>query len=81
MEPTAATAGALVKKHDASSPSAPLLQGEQGAASANAEERRTLTCPWCESPNVERVGAIGSHLMVSQYICLACHSPFEVIRR
>jgi hypothetical protein len=40
-----------------------------------------LACPWCESPRVERVGAIGSHLMVSQYICLACRSPFEVIRR
>lgn len=38
-------------------------------------------CPWCDSPRVERVGAIGSHLMVSQYICLACRSPFEWIRR
>jgi 1,2-phenylacetyl-CoA epoxidase catalytic subunit len=41
----------------------------------------TITCPWCESPRVEQVGAIGSHLMVSQYICLACRSPFEWIRR
>jgi hypothetical protein len=41
----------------------------------------TLACPWCESLNVEQVGAIGSHLMVAQYICLDCYSPFEVIRR
>lgn len=44
-------------------------------------EERRLSCPWCDSENVERVGAYGSHLMVSQYICLACHSPFERIRK
>ncbi|HEX5691803.1 MAG TPA: hypothetical protein VFX76_17430 [Roseiflexaceae bacterium] len=40
-----------------------------------------LRCPWCESRRVERVGALGSHLMVAQYICLDCHSPFERIRQ
>jgi len=40
-----------------------------------------LTCPWCESSRVECVGAFGAHLMVSQYICLECRSPFEWIRR
>jgi transposase-like protein len=47
---------------------------------AGSEERR-LSCPWCGSESVERVGAYGSHLMVSQYICLTCHSPFERIRK
>ena len=45
---------------------------------AGGEER--LSCPWCGSGDVERVAAYGSHLMVSQYICLSCHSPFERIR-
>ena len=40
-----------------------------------------MICPWCDSANVERVAAWGSHLMVSQYMCLDCHSPFELIRK
>ena len=40
-----------------------------------------MSCPWCDSESVELVGAYGSHLMVSQYICLTCHSPFERIRK
>ena len=44
-------------------------------------EERRLSCPWCGSDSVERVAAYGSHLMVSQYICLNCHSPFERIRK
>jgi DNA-directed RNA polymerase subunit RPC12/RpoP len=47
---------------------------------SDSEERR-LSCPWCGSESLERVGAYGSHLMVSQYICLTCHSPFERIRK
>ncbi|HET8631609.1 MAG TPA: hypothetical protein VFL91_29660 [Thermomicrobiales bacterium] len=39
-----------------------------------------MTCPWCGSARVERVGEFGSHLMCAQYLCLACHSPFERIR-
>jgi transposase-like protein len=42
---------------------------------------RRLECPWCESTDVEPVGALGSHLMVAQYICRDCHSPFERIRQ
>jgi DNA-directed RNA polymerase subunit RPC12/RpoP len=40
-----------------------------------------LTCPWCGSARVERVAAFGSHLMVAQYLCLQCRSPFERIRK
>lgn len=40
-----------------------------------------MKCPWCDSESVERVAEFGPHLMVSQYICLTCRSPFEYIRR
>ena len=40
-----------------------------------------LACPWCGSARVEKVAAFGSHLMVAQYLCLQCSSPFERIRK
>jgi transposase-like protein len=40
-----------------------------------------MTCPWCGSAEVERVGEVGPSLMTSQWICTACHSPFERIRK
>jgi DNA-directed RNA polymerase subunit RPC12/RpoP len=40
-----------------------------------------LACPWCGSARVEKVAAFGSHLMVAQYLCLQCRSPFERIRK
>jgi transposase-like protein len=40
-----------------------------------------VTCPWCGSGEVELVGAVGPMTMTSQWICTACHSPFERIRR
>jgi transposase-like protein len=40
-----------------------------------------VTCPWCGSAEVERVGEVGPTTMTSQWICTACHSPFERIRR
>jgi ring-1,2-phenylacetyl-CoA epoxidase subunit PaaD len=40
-----------------------------------------LACPWCGSVRVEKVAAFGSHLMVAQYLCLQCRSPFERIRK
>ena len=46
---------------------------------APGEER--LSCPWCESEDVEKVSEYGPHLMVAQFICRTCHSPFEVIKR
>jgi transposase-like protein len=42
---------------------------------------RRLSCPWCDSDEVEKVSEYGPHLMVYQYICRSCHSPFEVIKR
>ncbi len=50
-------------------------------AAETAREERRIECPWCESEDVEMVSEYGPHMMVSQYICRECHSPFEVIRR
>jgi ring-1,2-phenylacetyl-CoA epoxidase subunit PaaD len=40
-----------------------------------------VTCPWCGSAEVERVGEVGPTVMTSQWICRACRTPFERIRR
>jgi hypothetical protein len=40
-----------------------------------------VTCVWCESTNVERLGEFGPGLMTEQWMCLECHSPFEWIRK
>ncbi|HEV2872463.1 MAG TPA: hypothetical protein VG409_13720 [Actinomycetota bacterium] len=40
-----------------------------------------MSCPWCGSEAVERVGEVGPTVMTSQWICTACKSPFERIRR
>ena len=44
-------------------------------------DEASVACPWCGSARVEKVAAFGSHLMVAQYLCLQCRSPFECIRR
>jgi hypothetical protein len=40
-----------------------------------------VTCPWCDSDQVEQVGMVGPTVMTSSWICAACHTPFERIRR
>jgi ring-1,2-phenylacetyl-CoA epoxidase subunit PaaD len=40
-----------------------------------------VTCPWCGSDRVELVGEVGPTPATSQWICNACASPFERIRR
>lgn len=40
-----------------------------------------MTCPWCGSDQVEQVGVVGPTVMTSQWLCGACSSPFERIRR
>ena len=54
---------------------------EPAAAQAGEVEERGVECPWCGSDSVERVSEYGSHLMVAQYICRECRSPFERIKR
>jgi ring-1,2-phenylacetyl-CoA epoxidase subunit PaaC len=44
-------------------------------------QRRLETCPWCGSGRVEQVGMVGPTTMTSQWVCNACHSPFQRIRR
>jgi transposase-like protein len=51
------------------------------ATTPSGEDEEHVKCPWCDSENIERVSEFGPHLMVSQYICRECHSPFERIRR
>lgn len=40
----------------------------------------TTACPWCNSGDVERVGAFGPMHMTEQWFCTACRSPFERVR-
>ncbi|WP_456243153.1 PaaD-like zinc ribbon domain-containing protein [Thermus filiformis] len=40
-----------------------------------------MTCPWCGSTRVERLGEFGPQLMGEPYLCLECRSPFERIRK
>lgn len=56
---------------------APEKAEEVGAG----KEGREPACPWCGSPEAEKVSDYGPHLMVCQYICRGCNSPFEVIKR
>jgi transposase-like protein len=39
-----------------------------------------LSCPFCDSPDVERVAAWGAQIITSQYRCRACASYFEAVR-
>jgi ring-1,2-phenylacetyl-CoA epoxidase subunit PaaD len=68
LEPLAAPAGAAAALDVAP-------EREEGGDEAS------LACPWCGSARVEKVAAFGSHLMVAQYLCLGCRSPFECIRK
>jgi hypothetical protein len=54
---------------------------EPPATPPGAGAGEQVTCPWCGSLEVERVGEVGPTTMTSQWICTACHSPFERIRR
>ncbi len=40
-----------------------------------------VRCPWCGSEDTERIAVAGSQLMSEQFMCRACLSPFERIRR
>ena len=39
-----------------------------------------MTCPWCDSDQVEQVGMVGPTVMTSSWMCTSCHTPFERIR-
>jgi hypothetical protein len=44
------------------------------------EGEPAVSCVWCGSEDVERLGDFGPGLMTEQWFCRACHSPFEVVR-
>ena len=50
------------------------------AAPGPAGDDDAVTCPWCDSDRVERVGMVGPTVMTSSWICTACHTPFERVR-
>ena len=39
-----------------------------------------VSCVWCASTEVERLGEFGPGLMTEQWYCNACRSPFELIK-
>jgi hypothetical protein len=39
-----------------------------------------MTCPFCESPQVERVAQWGGQILTAQWRCRACNSYFEAVR-
>lgn len=39
-----------------------------------------MSCPFCDSTDVETVSAWGGQLMTSQMRCRACNSHFEAVR-
>jgi transposase-like protein len=39
-----------------------------------------MTCPFCSSPDVERVGQWGGQIITSQWRCNGCSSYFEAVR-
>jgi ring-1,2-phenylacetyl-CoA epoxidase subunit PaaD len=54
---------------------------EPPATPAGPRAGDPVSCPWCGSEAVERVGEVGPTVMTSQWICTACKSPFERIRK
>jgi ring-1,2-phenylacetyl-CoA epoxidase subunit PaaD len=55
------------------------MSGTAGIPAVHGREE--VNCPWCGSGEVERVGEVGPTVMTSQWICRACRTPFERIRR
>jgi transcriptional regulator NrdR family protein len=39
-----------------------------------------LTCPFCESPDIEAVSAWGGQLITRQLRCRTCNTHFEALR-
>jgi transcription elongation factor Elf1 len=51
------------------------------AAPGPAGDDDSVTCPWCGSDQVEQVAMVGPTVMTSSWICTACQTPFERVRR
>jgi hypothetical protein len=42
--------------------------------------RHEIACPFCDSPDVETVGAWGGQLITRQMHCRTCNTYFEALR-
>jgi hypothetical protein len=42
--------------------------------------RAPVACPFCDSPETERVGQWGGQLITSQWRCRRCGAYFEALR-
>jgi C4-type Zn-finger protein len=43
-------------------------------------DQTLLTCPFCESADVEEVAPWGGQIITSQMRCTACNTYFEYVR-
>ena len=59
------------------------LPPDTDAAQAESQQRQPTTpqCPYCGSRDTESLSPFASQLSTSQYLCLTCHSPFELFTR
>ncbi|WP_443732122.1 PaaD-like zinc ribbon domain-containing protein [Solirubrobacter phytolaccae] len=39
-----------------------------------------MTCPFCDSPEIERIAQWGGQIITSQWRCKTCASYFEAVR-
>ena len=49
-------------------------------AEPDKREAAVLTCPFCDSPDVEHVAQWGGQIITRQVRCRACNTYFEVVR-
>ena len=42
-----------------------------------ADAPRAARCPFCGSTDTEELSPFASQLSTRQYVCRACHTPFE----
>lgn len=68
-------------RHNERAVSEAARSGTADGPGAGARGLDPVRCTWCDSPQVERIGEWGPQLLTEQYICLACRSPFQWIRR
>lgn len=56
-----------------------MEQDMHAPLNAEGAEQSPTRCPWCGSDETEPMALFGAHLLVEQYYCRACHTPFERI--
>lgn len=46
----------------------------------SAEAGAAITCPYCDSVDVELFSLFGQQLLTAQYYCNGCRTPFERVK-